>query len=311
MGKNCLVSFLIFVSLTAVSEAGIGTSGFDLLRRELSASNAALGSATVAYQTSYFSGGNPATLSLTKENSIYTGYVNFPVDLKAGQLGYNTTWKSFPVATRFIYFDYGSFDKRTVTGQKVGTFSAYDWMFSAVTATSYQDFSFGCEVGYLNSSIETYSATAILVNTGVIYNLPESMNGKLGIELRNLGANLKKYGSSNTELPTSIRVGGSKKLEHLPLTLMAQLSKWKDTDTYFAAGGEVSVSSNVFVRIGYNSIGNEQKVAGTKESTAGFAGGFGVKIKDYQFDFAYELQGVIGDKFYLQLNWSPQNFQTN
>ncbi|MCX7834449.1 MAG: PorV/PorQ family protein [bacterium] len=295
----------IFLFPNLSIKASVGTSGFDFLRRELSASSVALGNATVAHPKISNISSNPAFLSFIQQTVVNVTYVQYPVKINAGQCMYNTIVRNIPVAAKVIYFDYGTFEKRTSSGEKIGSFGANDWMISALIAKHWKNIHFGGEFGFVHSSIENYSASAILGNFGVVYVLPKNWNAKIGLEMRNIGVNTKKYVTSPTKLPTSIKFGGTKKLEHLPLTLLIQGMKWNDTEMYFSAGVDIEISDFIALRGGYSTLGNEQKSLGTKESTAGFTMGLGLKVKEYAFDFAYELQGIVGEKVYLQFNWLP------
>lgn len=308
MFQRIIEVFFVFllVPFQSLTFAGVGTSGFDLLRRDLSAFSVSLATATVAHPKKIFDGGNPAHLSMNALKSVSAGYVHYPLGMNAGQILYKFPIENFSAAAKIVYFDYGTFDKRSITGQKLGTFGANDWMFSGALGSHWKNLSYGFEVGYLNSTIENYSASAVVLHLGMVYRLPEEYQAKLACEIRNLGVNVKKYATSVTKLPTSVKIGGSKKLQHLPLTLLAQITKWNDTGMFYSMGGDVEVSENLSFRGGYNSQGKDQNVGGTKESTAGFSLGVGIKIKEYSFDFAYELQGIVGDKIYLQINWLPQ-----
>jgi len=142
-------------------------------------------------------------------------------------------------------------------------------------------------------------------SAGIQYAPPFIPLTRVGVDIRNLGTNTKKYVSSTTPLPTDIRIGGSKKLEHLPLTLVAQINKWQDTDWYFNGGGEFEITKAFLLRAGYSTLGTDQRSNGTNDAIAGLSAGFGFQYTDYMFDFAYAMQGVVGDRLFLQFSWQP------
>ncbi|MDK9701101.1 MAG: PorV/PorQ family protein [bacterium] len=300
---SILITSISLVALQAF--AGAGQAGFDFLRRDLSAASVAIASANTAYPQPTSFDGNPASLANKTGRTISVGYIDYPLDLSAGHIAYAQPWRGFTVGGRLAYFNYGSFDKTSVAGEKLGTFGANDIYVAGLIAKQTKYFSTGAELGYLSSKIDTYSASAIVFSGGISAPVPIMSQLQAGVDIRNLGINVKKFDESTTDLPTSMRIGFSKRLDHLPLTLLAQLSKWSDTDPYFAGAGEFDVSDPFKLRMGYSTLGADQKTGATSESIAGFSAGFGLKYRDYLFDFAYAFQGALGDRLYVQFNWFP------
>ncbi len=299
------IVWLLIFTLPVIAFASVGEAGFDLLRRDLNAASVGIASASVAFPQTTAFGGNPAALADKTSRIASLSYVDDPLDLKSGVLQYAQPWREYTVGARLQYYDYGTFDRINATGQKLGTFTANDIFIAAAIARRFNDVTIGIEPGFISSKIESYSASALTVSGGIQYTPKFISLLRVGADIRNLGVNTKKYVSQTTKLPTEIRLGLAKKLEHLPLTLLAQGNKWSDTDWYLNAGGEFEIAKSFLLRGGYSTIGKDQKSVGSNESTAGLSAGFGMKYRDYLFDFAYAMQGSVGDRLFLQFSWLP------
>ena len=298
-------SLSVFLMLATIASASTGTAGFDLLRRDVSAPSVALASATVAFAQTTSWGGNPALLAQKIAPLSSVAYVDYPLDLKTGFLGYSRPYRGFVFGGRLVYCDYGTFDRVSASGQKLGTFGANDIYVAGMAAKKLGEWSLGGEAGFLNSKIDSYSASALSFSAGIAYSPAAIPLTHFGADIQNGGINIKKYSGSSTDFPTQFRVGAAKRLEHLPLTLVAMGHKWRDTDWYFAGGGEFEIAESFRLRAGYNTYGSDQKVSGTGDSVSGLNAGFGLSYRSYLFDFAYSFQGTLGNRLSVQFNWLP------
>ena len=169
---SLLVSSLILHPSSFVLASSAGTTGFELFRTDGSARNTALGGSLIA-----LSGGlhtlysNPAGLADIKGRSGSVGFFKHVLDLNSGNLAYAhpVTGRS-TLALGITYFDYGSFDKADENGQKLGEFGASDILVTAAAARELKpDLLGGVSLKYLNSTIDSYSASALAADVGVIY----------------------------------------------------------------------------------------------------------------------------------------------
>ncbi|MBK9334582.1 MAG: hypothetical protein IPM96_19810 [Ignavibacteria bacterium] len=99
-----------------------------------------------------------------------------------------------------------------------------------------------------------------------------------------------------------MRVGVSKKLEHLPLRVHFEFSDLTQTTEDFldkfknlSVGGEFDLSDNIDFRIGYDNAQRQDLKTGSSLGIAGFSTGIGVKFLDnYSFDYAFNSMGNVG-----------------
>ena len=106
---------------------------------------------------------------------------------------------------------------------------------------------------------------------------------------------LLNFLNEKDKLPFSLRAGFSKPLEHLPMRFSGEVDYYPDEETLQAAiGGELTLSQFLKLRIGYNTIGIDQRVGLDRDALAGFAAGFGVIWRRLTFDYALTSQGEVG-----------------
>ena len=60
-------------------------------------------------------------------------------------------------------------------------------------------------------------------------------------------------------------------------------------------GGELQPAETFCIRLGWSSLGLDQKVGTDKDDLAGFSGGVGVKWQQYRLDYAYSSKAELGN----------------
>jgi hypothetical protein len=293
------VALIISVFLTIPLFAGsAGTTGFELLRLEPLARGAALAGSQVAVSGDlaalYW---NPAGLAAISTRKGTAGYMKHVLDFNAGHLAYAHPFANIGTgAVGITYFDYGSFDEATETGQKTGrTFGANDILLTVAMARNMKSgIDIGASLKFLNSTIDSYSASAFALDAGIIYHTPWSQFD-VAAGVFNLGSTLNAFLNQKDDLPFSLRGGFSKPLEHLPMRLSGEVDYYPADETIQAAlGGEVTLSQYLRFRLGYNTIGIDQRVGLDRDALAGFSIGIGLLWKRLTFDYALTSQGEVG-----------------
>ena len=139
----------------------------------------------------------------------------------------------------------------------------------------------------------------------------------------------------NKGLPVSMDFMASKKLDHLPLTIVfgyKDIQRWNklyadplDLEGYYdpitgqynepskaakfftnlgchlLVGGELAIGKNLFLRASYNYETYRNMGVPKKRSLVGFSAGFGVKIKAFQIDYARSRNNIVGSPNFLTL----------
>ncbi len=295
MIQRILAVAISLVATQAFAVSG-GTKGFELLRTDafarssaLSGSQVAVGGAVSAIYT------NPAGLASIGSPIGSVGYFKHVLDMNAGNLSYARPYGDLTTfAAAISYFDYGSFDKANEFGQKSGEFGASDILLTVSGArTMLPHLDAGANLKFLNSSIDSYSASALAADLGVIYRTGYK-GWDVGGGIYNFGLATSAFLEEADDLPLSYRLGLTVPLEHLPVRFSVAGDYSADERIRGAGGLELAFSDYVQGRISYNTIGIDQRVGLDRDALAGFSGGLGVHVKRLSVDYALTSYGEIG-----------------
>lgn len=249
---------------------------------------------------------NPASLAGNTNRLWDINYVDHLIDFKAGQLSYSQPMKKIGnFYTTLLYFNYGEFNETDEFGDQTGqTFSAAEFALSAGMSNHLgEGFDYGLGIKYLYSSLESYNASAIALDAGLMYTVPGTKDLTLGLSLLNLGMTLDNYTSHQERLPVVLQFGFSKRLAHLPLLLSGSLQdmavsgdKVTDYLKRFAIGGEFDISEIIKFRLGYqNQINQDVKPIG-RTVLSGFSLGLGINWRQFRFGYSYSNFGDLGSQ---------------
>jgi hypothetical protein len=295
--RKLLTAFvLVLVIALHVSAKSAGTTGFELFRTDGWARSAALGGSQVAVGGDLLSlYANPAGLGDMTGPQASAGFFKHVLDINAGSLAYARPIPSFGVAALGItYLDYGKFDRATEFGERTGEFGASDVLVTAAAARELAtNISGGAALKFLNETIDSYSASALALDVGFLYHTGYK-GWDVGGGVYNLGFATSAFLSKKDDLPTLTRLGFSTPLEHLPVRFSAAAEYLAAEGVRGAGGLEFTFTPFLQGRIGYNSVGIDQRVGLSKDALAGFSGGIGIHIKSISVDYALTSEGSIG-----------------
>lgn len=291
----------VYLSVFAQSEI----PAFDFLRVETGAKASSLAGAFDTYtddpNAMFY---NPASLSTITNNKISAGFGKYLLDMNFGTLAYAQKYKDigwFGIGVK--YFDYGSFDRADESGTPTGeTFNANDLMVSVGYGNFiYERINYGFTLKYIYSGIAEYKSSAIAMDFGMQYHMPESQLS-LSFGVLNLGSQLSSYIDTKEKLPLDIRVGVSKRLEHTPVRLNVTFSKLNESREKliqhikaFSIGAEFIFSDYVSARLGYDNESRQDMKLGTSLGISGFSTGLGIRFAEkYVFDYSLNSLGKVG-----------------
>lgn len=297
-------SIMMLVLLCSFSVFAQDMSTYDFLRVDPSARASALAGAFDTYTEDpnviFY---NPAGLSTSDQKMMSAAFGKYLMDIKFGAASYSQKYKNigwFGAGVKF--FDYGTLDYADENGVTSGTFRANDLMFSiGYSNYIYDKINYGINLKFIYSSLAQYKSSALAADIGFLYVLADQqMNFSLSI--LNLGAQLKAYIDTKEDLPLDVRIGVSKRLEHLPLRLSASLGRINEKrDKFFqhlrsfSFGGEFLFSENFNARVGYSNDKRQDLKLGESLGIAGFSAGFGIIVNDkYKFDYSLNSLGKVG-----------------
>ena len=300
--KNFLSTLFIFAILISSTNFG-QTTTYDFLRLDMSARASALGGSFVTNNDDvdviFF---NPAGLGFLEKNPVSFSFVKHLMDINLFSLTYSTEFENIGrFGTAVQYINYGSFDEADVNGNITGEFNAGELAFLLNYTNKFMaDFYYGANAKFIYSNIADKSSTAIGLDLGVNYEIPNIMLN-LGASVLNIGTQLSSYTDLKEDLPLDVLIGASKRLEKLPVRLSLDFHNLNQEreEFYqhfkgFSIGAEFYLSEVFTLRFGYDNERREDFKLGSSAGIAGFNGGLGVTISEYKFSYAYSSLGSVG-----------------
>jgi hypothetical protein len=267
---------------------------------------------------------NPSLLTQKNHKQIGANYINYFSDIKAGELnfGFHSDSLKTSFAAGIQYMNYGNFVKTSPDGQVIGTFNAGEYNYHITAARTYQQFSYGATLKFINSNLETYNSFGIAADFGANWRSEDNLILVTTV-LSNIGQQLTTYTSNNQEnIPYNLQVGFSKKFAHNPFRigiiahnlqnpgkLLYQITNRQFTSletglpieedfnllqkamSHIIINTELLLGKSIQVRFGYNTLRNRELSLNNIRGMNGFSWGLGLKLN--RFHFAYGYGGFI------------------
>lgn len=294
-------------------------------------------------QTALF---NPSSICPNMNNQISLSYVgDFKMGTHYGMAQYSHTFESLGSFAASVQCDnYGQMQYATESGHTDGTtFTASDYVFTLGWGRELTDkWSIGANLRYAGVQYESARAGAIGVDVAATY--WSYTNWAFTLAGRSIGRQLFVVGMENANawLPLSIDFSASKKLNHLPLTIVLgyhDIQNWKlvsdnqylieenydpitgeysepsktvkffnNLGSHLVIGGELELGKVLVLRASYNYESHLKMDVPLERTLVGFSAGFGVKIKAFQIDYAYSRNNIVGSPHFLSLRMDLSKF---
>jgi hypothetical protein len=307
--RPALAALAVLLSASTGSAQDSRDTSFDLTRLNPSARSASLAGAASALPGEDPSAlyANPALLSAETEGQLALSYLNHLGGINAGFATYARDVKGVGrLALGVRYLSYGEFDRAAPDGSSDGTFSANE---AAVTLGYAHDLTDRLRLGgaahALFESVEDASGSAFMADAGVAYLIPSQLL-TLSASVHGIGAVTSSLGMDDTRLPVDLRVGISKRLQYLPLTVSVtgyELQRYDNAEggsaldealRHVSAGGELQLGKALALRLGYDPGRAEDLRTGGRLDLAGLNAGFGIQTRRVTVDYARTGWGEFG-----------------
>ncbi len=288
----CLLALLFVQPQPAQAQSAVG---YDFLRTLVGARPAAMGGAFVGVSGDIHSVAyNPAGLADIQEKRGTVSYLNHLLDFNSGFLAYAQPLSEGTAAISVNFIDFGTFDRRGEGNEDLGQFSSTGLSVAFSYARVVMPrLSLGATAKYIRFDIDSFTASAVAFDGGVDYQRPD-LNLTVGLAVTNLGTTTSAFVDSKDDLPTTVQLGFSKTLEHLPVTISTALLKVRGDSPDFRVGGEITATEQLRLRVGYNSVGQDQKVDTSMDRLAGVSFGLGFKVNKFDIDYSLSSFGEVG-----------------
>ena len=295
-------------------------------------------------QTAVF---NPSAISPEMNNQLTLSYVgDFNVGTNFGTVQYSHTFEKMgSFAASVQYYNYGNMPYTSESGYADGsTFNVSDYAVTLGWGRELTDkWSIGANLKYAGLQYESGRAGALGVDVAATY--WSYSDWAFTLAARNIGRQLfsRELNVDDKWLPLSVDFMASKKLEHLPLTIVLgykDIQHWNKYYTdpldlagyydpitgeynepskaarfftnlgcHLVIGGELALGKNLFLRASYNYEAHYNMDVPEKRSLVGFSAGFGVKIKAFQIDYARSRNNIVGSPNFLTIRVDLSKFK--
>ncbi len=311
----------MFIQLPIYAQLG-GNTTYNFLKLHASARAAALGGNAInnpAIDLNLAST-NPALLNQDFSKQLTFSYVKYLADIGAGYIGtaYHFDSIQTTLAAGLQYIDYGNFKRMSPDGTDLGNFSAGEYCFQLGAAKSIGQFQYGGTAKFIYSNLESYQSIGMAADLAAAWFDSKRLT-MATLVISNFGSQLTTYSGSNREnIPLNIQMGYSKKFEHSPLRigiiaqhlemvgrLLYQIENRNNNNIDLETGlpiqenfslldhfmshlilnGELVLTKNFNLRIGYNHLKRRELALTESKSTSGYTWGFGIKINRFQLHY--------------------------
>jgi len=302
--------FLLFSAL-CIPLFAFPQGTYDFLRNDIGARAAGLNGSFVSMTDDpnvlFY---NPAALTSLTRPKASVSYMKHLLDVHAGSMSYAQELEGIgTVGGGIVYFNYGSFTETDPSSNIIGTFGAGEIAAVAgIGLTVDEQTAVGVNIKGIYSSIADYRSAALAVDIGVIYSIPSELM-TIGASVLHLGKQVNAYASTKEALPLDVKIGITKRPEHLPVLLNLNFHKLNEAQdnllqhlSAFTFGAEFLMSESFHLRVGYSNEKRKELKLGTGAGLAGFSLGAGILYQDYRFDYAFNSYGKVGGLHRISLS---------
>jgi len=331
-----LIVFGFFLSSVGLAQVG-GESVYQFLNISTSARQVALGGAVLTLTDDVNQPiWNPAVINTDLDKQLSVNYASYLAGINIGSLSYAKRLNRHfgTVHGSISYLNYGSLISADEQGNELGTFNASDIAVSVGYAYNLPrtNFYIGANLKFINATISGFSSFGLAADIGYLYKSSETPL-LLTLVARNIGKQVKSFNGINEKLPFTIALGGSYKLEHVPLkwyVTLDNLQKWNVTIAnpsnqtvdlegnvtnesvtflgnafrHFVVGAELFPERAFNIRVGYNFRRSRELKLQNARTFAGVSFGFGLKMNNYRLNYAFSKihSATNASTFSLQIN---------
>ena len=314
--RYCLIGLTVLTGIFSREAMAEGSSpAYDFLEIPSSSYVFGMGGANVSTTHSDIdlASQNPALIGPENDKELkvdymhYYGSSNFAgvrYGMAAGERG---AW-----AAGIRYLNYGNFEGYESDGTYTGSFSAQDIIFEG---TYSHDFTYrlrgGINLKMIYSAYEQYSAFAMAADIGICY-YDDHHDLSLGLALKNMGGQLKRFEDHYDRLPFDVEFGLTKGIkDSFSFSITAwHLTKWKlpyyvhedggETELtnpgffrnlfrHLVFGIEYSPSDRFYLNLGYNYKTASDMAAYQRNFLSGFSIGAGFNVKAFSVGVGFAM----------------------
>ncbi|NVO30526.1 type IX secretion system protein PorQ [Hymenobacter lapidiphilus] len=276
---------------------------------------------------------NPALLNADMDGRLALGFVDYLADIKQSTAVYVfNTAKAGRIGVGLTYLNYGDFEQFDPAGNSLGRFTVNEYALSLSDSYTSGVFTLGGTLKLAGSGIAGNHSYAALADVGGLFKHPTA-DFTVGLVVRNAGVQLKAYDGADREpMPFDVQLGASIKPEYLPFRFSLTAHHLQQLDIvyldpsqrgqidengnevkpekslgdkiarHFAVGGELLLSKNLNVRVGYNHLQRRELRLDNTAGGAGFSFGVMLRISQFQLDYTHAGYHASGGANYFTVS---------
>ncbi len=275
---------------------------------------------------------NPAVLDSVALGDIAFNYNPYFADINVFSGAYYGSFgKIGPMAIGLTYLSYGDFVETDPSGNDIGSFTANDYVLVIGKSRQAGPFSFGVNMKFTQSAIDSYSTSAMVFDLGGIYRVPNN-DITFALAFKNFGFRFNDYfQAANSQLPFDVQMGVTIKPEYMPFRFtfttynlveenlvfkqenQAQTSR---TSAYVDKmlrrvniGTELILNDAIQFQLGYNHLRRQELKLDETAGGAGLSYGFSVGIKRIRFRYARAKYHAAGGANFISLQTNLNSYK--
>lgn len=297
MRKLLVIAFCLITAYQLKAEE----SPFDFLRYISGARASAMGGAFVSMDndaSAIFY--NPATTYTVEDKKINATFLKHVLDINSGNISYIYDLPEYGKIAGYIgYQNYGSFDYADAQGNLNGTFTANDFAIGATYSDELdENFYYGVGIKYIYVNLEEVSASAVAVDAGLFYRIPEKRLN-FGLSILHAGSQITKIDGANDNIPLDIRLGFNHKLKGLPFLFSFNFHHLGDSDydgfferfKSFTVGGELLIGEYLRARVGFDNEMRANTASELDRGLTGISAGVGIVTEKFNINYGLSMYG--------------------
>lgn len=289
-----VMAFLAPLTIASIcSAASPGETAAHFMKIGIGARGSSMGNAQSAVandvNANYW---NPAALTQIRFKELSFMHYDLVEGVRYNQASFGLpTEQKGTFALGFSHLDYGSIQGFGASGLPSGSLDASNLLITGSWAKKIMKdsgLSAGANLKYLNSDLAGFSASAPMLDVGLLmpFQIGKLRGLSVAATIKNMGPKIK-YDSEGADLPQQFVLGSGLNALGGDLTLAIDLVKPKDNTAHFNAGVEYQLFNMINLRAGYTGL---SEFVGD-----GITYGIGLEFNQWNIDYAMVPFGELGD----------------
>ena len=331
--------FLVLLPTLLLAQTG-GSVTYQVLQYPVSSRMAVLNN-PIAISSSDLNFGiyNPALLNPKMKDGLALNFVDYFSDINMVSVAYAFPFREVgTVGVSLQSLSLGQFTHTNELAEELGFFRANEQLLTTGFGKQlYENWSIGGAVKFLFSDLESYQSLGIATDLGATFFNTESQFSA-SVLVQNIGRQITSYNGVNESLPFEVKIGLSKKLEHLPFRffigynhlenwdlsyhynpsittdpvtgeeLINKVSFGQNLFRHFTTSAELNIGNYLQLRMGYDAQRRHELTVNSFLGMVGFSWGIGFKMSHFYINYGRATYHLVGAPNYFSVSTNLSKF---